>query len=91
MGFNFKGITTQYFDGKIFLEEGVGLLALNDRTFIDTNVWDYGVVLSLSAGFDIRNFDLKGFRIGAGVEYGITFFNTLPQYSSVHLFLHYTL
>ena len=91
MGFNFKGITTQYFDGKIFLEEGVGLLALNDRTFIDTNVWDYGVVLSLSAGFDIRNFDLKGFRIGAGVEYGITFFNTLPQYSSIHLFLHYTL
>ncbi len=42
MGLNFKGVTTQYFDNKIFLEEGVGLLALNDRTFIDTDIWDYG-------------------------------------------------
>jgi hypothetical protein len=86
LGFNFKGITTQYFDSKVFLEEGVGLLALNDRTFIDTDVWDYGIVISLSVGFDLRNYDLKGFKVGAGADYGITFFNTLPKYSSVHLF-----
>ncbi|MDP2362968.1 MAG: hypothetical protein Q8M94_04260 [Ignavibacteria bacterium] len=91
MGLNFKGITTQYFDNKIFLEEGVGLLALNDHTFIDTDIWDYGVVISLSAGYDLRNFNLKGFKIGAGAEYGITFFNTLPKYSSIHLFVHYTI
>lgn len=91
MGLNFKGVTTQYFDNKIFLEEGVGLLALNDRTFIDTDIWDYGVVISLSVGYDLRNFDLKGFKIGIGAEYGITFFNTLPKYSSVHLFVHYTI
>ncbi len=89
MGFNFKGVTTQYFDNKMFLEEAVGALALNDRTFIDTDVWDYGIVISLSAGFDLRNFDLKGFKIGAGAEYGITFFNTLPKYSSIHLFVQY--
>ncbi|MCU0365375.1 MAG: hypothetical protein MUE93_06880, partial [Ignavibacteriaceae bacterium] len=35
-GITFKGVTTQYFDGRYFLEEGVGLLALNDRTFSDT-------------------------------------------------------
>jgi hypothetical protein len=91
MGLNFKGVTTQYFDNKIFLEEGVGLLALNDQTFIDTDIWDYGVVISLSAGYDLRNFDLKGFKIGIGAEYGITFFNTLPKYSSVHLFAQYTI
>ena len=91
MGLNFKGITTQYFDNKIFLEEGVGFLALNDRTFIDTDIWDYGVVISLSVGYDLRNFDLKGFKLGAGLEYGITFFNTLPKYSSIHLFVHYTI
>lgn len=90
-GASFKGVTTQYFDNKIFLEEGVGLLALNDRTFIDTDIWDYGVVLSVTAGFDLRNFNLKGFKLGAGAEYGITFFNTLPQYSSIHLFVHYTI
>jgi len=85
LGLNIKGVTTQYFDSKIYLEEGVGLLALNDHTFIDTNVWDYGVVISLSVGYDLRNFNLKGFKIGAGAEYGITFFNTLPKYSSIHL------
>lgn len=91
LGISFKGVTTQYFDRKIFLEEGVGLLALNDHTFIDTDVWDYGIVISLSAGYDLRNFDLKGFKLGAGAEYGITFFNTLPHYSSIHLFVNYTI
>ena len=91
MGVNFKGVTTQYFDNKMFLEEGVGFLALNDRTFSDTDIWDYGIVISLSTGFDLRNFDLKGFKLGAGAEYGITFFNTLPKYSSIHLFVHYTI
>jgi hypothetical protein len=41
-GIYFKGVTTQYFDGRYFLEEGVGLLALNDRTFSDTDNWNYG-------------------------------------------------
>ncbi len=91
LGFDLKGVTTQYFDNKMFLEEGVGLLVLNDRTFSDTNIWDYGVVISISTGFDLRNFDLKGFKIGAGAEYGLTFFNTLPKYSSVHLFVQFTI
>lgn len=91
MGVSVKGVTYQFFENKIFLEEGVGLLVLNDRTFIDTNVWDYGIVLSLSAGYDLRNFNLKGFKLGLGAEYGITFFNTLPKYSSFHLFVHYTI
>ncbi len=91
LGISFKGVTTQYFDSKIFLEEGVGLLALNDHTFIDTDIWDYGIVISLSAGYDLRNIDLKGFKLGAGAEYGITFFNTLPHYSSIHLFINYTI
>lgn len=91
MGINFKGVTTQYFDSKIFLEEGVGLTALNDRTFSDTDIWDYGIVVSLSVGYDLRNFDLKGFKIGAGAEYGITFFNTLPKYSSIHVIVQFVI
>ena len=89
-GITFKGITTQYFDGRYFLEEGVGLLALNDRTFSDTDDWNYGVVLSINGGFDLRGFNLDGFKLGAGAEYGITFTNALPQYSSVHLLVTYT-
>lgn len=89
-GITFKGVTTQYFDGRYFLEEGVGLLALNDRTFSDTDNWNYGVVLSLNGGFDLRGFNLDGFKLGAGAEYGITFTNALPQYSSIHAFALYT-
>ena len=89
-GITFKGITTQYFDGSYFLEEGVGLLALNDRTFSDTNDWNYGVVLSINGGFDLRGFYLNGFKLGAGAEYGLTFTNGLPQYSSLHFYVNYT-
>lgn len=90
-GLNLKGITTQYFDNHIFLEEGVGLLALNDRTFSDTDSWSYGVVLSLAGGWDLRGFNLDGFKIGGGIEYGITFNNTLAQYSSLHFYFNYSL
>jgi len=90
-GFTLKGIATQYFENQIFIEEGVGLLALNDRTFSDTDVWGYGVVFSLSGGWDLRGFNLSGFKLGAGVEFGITFNNTLARYSSLHLYINYTL
>ncbi len=90
-GISFKGITTQYFAGSIFLEEGVGLLALNDRTFSDTNLWAYGIVLSIAGGWDLRGFDLDGFRIGAGADYGITFNKSLPQYSTFHFYLNYSI
>lgn len=90
-GFSFKGVTSQYFDSKVFLEEAVGLLMLNDRTFIDTDSWEYGIVLSFVGGFDLRNFNLKGFKLGAGVEYGLTFTGTLPQYFNLYLQFQYTL
>jgi len=90
-GLTFKGITAQYFEDHIFLEEGFGLLALNDRTFSDTNSWSYGIVISINGGFDLRGFELSGFKIGAGIEYGITFNNTLAQYSSLHFYFNYTL
>jgi hypothetical protein len=89
-GITFKGITSQYFNGNYFLEEGVGLLALNDRTFSDTDSWNLGVVISINGGFDLRGFSLDGFKLGAGAEYGITFTNSLPQYSSIHLIAHFT-
>jgi len=90
-GFSFKGITSQYFDGKIFLEEAVGALIMNDRMFIDRDSWEYGIVLSFVGGFDMRNYDLKGFKIGAGVEYGLTFTGNLPQFFNLYLQFQYTL
>lgn len=90
-GGSIKGVTYQYFDSKFFLEETVGLMAVNDRTFSDTDTWEYGVNLSFLVGYDFRNFNLKGFKIGAGSEYGLTFTGTLPKYFSLYLQLHYTI
>jgi hypothetical protein len=89
-GFAFKGVTTQYFDSRYFLEEAVGLLALNDRTFSDTNTWGFGAVISFHGGYDLRGFNLDGFELGIGAEYGLTFTNTLPQYLTFQLFCEYT-
>jgi hypothetical protein len=91
IGFSAELVTYQFFENNIFLEENVGLLALNDHTSGDLNIWDYGVLFSLSAGYDLRNFNLDGFKIGLGIGYGLTFFNTLPQFSSIHAFVHYTI
>lgn len=90
-GISFKGVTSQYFDNKVFLEEAVGVIILNDRTFSDTNSWEYGIVLSFNGGFDLRNYNLKGFKVSTGVEYGLTFTGTLPQYFSLHLQFQYTI
>ena len=84
-GLGLKGITFQNIEPTLFIEEGLGLIALNDRTISGTDEWDYGVNFSLAAGFDLRNLDLNGFKLSLGTEYGLTFFNTLPTYFSLYL------
>ncbi|NWF89947.1 MAG: hypothetical protein HXY50_10860 [Ignavibacteriaceae bacterium] len=88
-GFGLKAITSQSIEPNLFVEEGLGLIALNDRTISGTNEWDYGINFSIAGGFDLRNLKNKGFKISAGTEYGLTFFNTLPSYFSVHLQVQY--
>jgi hypothetical protein len=91
IGFTAELVTYQFFENNIFLEENVGLLALSDHTSGGLNTWDYGALFSLTAGYDLRNFNLEGFKVGLGIEYGLTFFNTLPQFSSIHAIVHYTI
>lgn len=88
-GFGLKGITSQSIEPNFFIEEGLGLIALNDRTISETDEWDYGANFSLAAGFDLRNFDTQGFRVGLGTEYGLTFNNTLASYFSLYLQAQY--
>lgn len=89
-GISLKAILTQRLDNSLFIEEGLGLISLNDRTLSSTDEWDYGVNVSLSGGFDLRDDNLNGLRIGAGIEFGITFFNTLARYSSISVILIHT-
>jgi hypothetical protein len=90
-GVSLKGLTSQDFSGSYYLDEGIGLLILNDRIFSNTDYIDYGIVISLGAGIDLRNNNPRGFRIGAGVDYGFTFTNTYAKYFSLHLMGQYFL
>jgi hypothetical protein len=88
-GISLKGLTSQDFSGSYYLDEGIGLLVLNDQIFNNINYIDYGFVISLGAGFDLRKNNPAGFRIGAGVEYGFTFTNTYANYFSLHMMGQY--
>lgn len=69
----------------LFVEEGAGIIAMNDRTFSDTDVWDYGIAFNVLIGIDLRNFISSGFTLGVGSEYAVTFNNTTATYFSFHL------
>ena len=90
-GISLKGLTTQNFSGNYYLDEAIGLLLLNDRIFNNSDFIDYGFVISLGAGFDLRHDKSSGFRIGAGTDFGFTVNNTFAKYFSVHLIGQYFL
>ncbi|MFC2134977.1 hypothetical protein ACFLTH_10190, partial [Bacteroidota bacterium] len=90
-GMALKIYTEQKIKGIIFAEEGIGPLILNDRTFSDINVWNYGLTFSALIGLNFRGENLKGFTLGIGVDYGTTFNNTAANYYSTNLQVKYSL
>lgn len=78
-----KALLNQKYYKRLFLEEGVGLLLLNDRTFSDTNIWEYGGTFSISTGIDFRNELDSGFTVSAGINYGITINSTTVSFSLI--------
>jgi len=88
-GFYLKGIYSSYITGSFYTELGLGLLTLNYRIYSDRNDWDFGIVISLLAGVDFRDYTINGFKIGLGLEYGLTFLNYSIQYYSTHFQLQY--
>lgn len=89
-GFSLKGITSQSLSGNLYVEEGLGPIILNDRTLGYQNKWDLGVAFSVIGGFDLRDDKETGFKVGIGVEYGLTFTNTDVSYISLHLHAQYS-
>lgn len=83
--YQIKALINQKFYKQLFLEEGVGLILLNDRSFSDTNIWEYGGTFSLSAGIDFRNEIDSGFMLSIGVNYGITINSTAVSFSLITL------
>ncbi len=79
--YTLKGVIYQPLFKRLFIEEAVGILILNDRTFVDTNIWGFGGTFSLLAGLDFRDIDLYGFTIGVSTSYGVTINSTSAGYS----------
>ncbi len=88
-GFSLKGITSQDLSENYFIEEGGGLVVLNDHTFSDINEWNYGVVFSLTTGLELKDKNKTGWNLGIGTEYGFSFANTFAKYFSLHLQMQY--
>lgn len=84
-GFSLKGVASQNISENYFVEEGIGFITLNDRTFSDIDEWNFGVVSSLLIGFDLRNNLSEGWKIGAGMEFAFSFANTFAKYYSFYI------
>ncbi|MBN1639467.1 MAG: hypothetical protein JW866_10895 [Ignavibacteriales bacterium] len=80
----------QNIGGSFFIEEGLGVLVLNDRTFSDINEWNLGVVFNLQLCTDLIENKEDGFILGIGSEFGATFTNTNAGYYSVFFQAKYT-
>jgi hypothetical protein len=85
-GVSLKFIHSSDLGDRIFFEQGLGAIALNDRVFSDRDRWGYGFAVSLIAGKDLRDADYSGFKLGFGAEYGLAFTPFSANYLS--LFLH---
>ena len=72
--FSLQAVINQRMGEKFFLEEGLGIVYLNDRTFSDTNDWSAGTIFSGIFGIDFREFG-SGFTLGFGSEYAVAFSN----------------
>ena len=87
--FSLNGNLRQPWTSTIFIEEGAGLIFLNDRTFGDVNTWEAGANFNALAGIDLRDMNSSGISLGLGMEYGITFAGTTASYYTIHAQIQY--
>ncbi|MCX7874697.1 MAG: hypothetical protein N2321_00875 [Melioribacteraceae bacterium] len=74
---------------KSFLEESVGIIILNDKTFSDRNYWEYGATFSITSGLDFRNSDKTGFSLSLGLNYGLTINATSVNFTLITFQINY--
>lgn len=87
--YNLRAGIQQPISSTLFLEESAGLLTLNDRTFPDINVWDFGGIFSLAGGINFRNIEKKGLTVTLCVDYGFTINKTAANFSIIKIQAQY--
>lgn len=87
--FSLVGIGKQFVTKYLFIKEGFGLLVLNDRTYDDLSIWDYGFIFNTYGGTYFS--EGKKIEISFGFDYGLTFTNTNTSYFVFFLQMNYFL
>jgi hypothetical protein len=89
--FSVKGILRVELNNLLYVEQGAGIIYLDDRTFSDINEWEPGAVFNLLCGIDFSQNILNGIRLGLGLEYGIAFTKTNASYYLISIQIQKTL
>lgn len=85
--FGVSGKFVQPLDNVFSVEEGIGLIYLNDRSFSDIDEWNIGLLLNISLGMPVsEKFDLL-----FNADYGLTFTNTNSSYIAFLLLFRFSL
>jgi hypothetical protein len=85
--FGIGGMFNQQLNNNYFIEEGLGIIYLNDRSFNDIDTWNFGMLINLVAGIDLKN----DFELTFNIDYGITINKTNVSYVLIFLGVNYNL
>ncbi|MCX7798115.1 MAG: hypothetical protein N2249_05800 [Melioribacter sp.] len=83
--FFIKSILEQKLYKIFYLEEGIGLIYINDRTVSDINNWQPGISFNLTTGIDFCEINNNKVRLGFGIDYGLGITKTTVSYYLVYL------
>ncbi len=78
--FSLKSQVQQNIYNYFFIEEGLGVIYLNDRTLSDTNNWQPGISFNLTSGIKFSKLSL-----GVGVDYGMGITKTNASYYIIYV------
>ncbi len=78
--FSLAGFIYQPLANNFRLEEGLGFVLVNDRTFSDTDDWDSGLTATLLVRYTFDRPAQNGFSVALGAEFGNTFTNSTASY-----------
>lgn len=85
--FAFMGNLYQPLSPNVFIEEELGIIYLNDRSFDDVDEWNFGFAMGVSLGTHLTN----NSSLLLNLEYGLTFQNTNVSYSLITVIYCYKL
>ncbi|MEG8947750.1 hypothetical protein [Rosettibacter firmus] len=83
--FYLKSILQQEIPEYFFVEEGIGIIYLNDRTLSDTNNWQYGIAFNLATGLDLAKMKKSNLKLSIGLDYGYGLNKTNASYYLFYL------